>query len=148
MIVLDTNVLSEMMRPDPDSTVAGYTSAQSASGLYTTTVNQAEILYGIRLLPSTKRRSRPETAIGEMFAADFAGRVLPFDHAAAQAYAEIAAARRRAGRPIAQFDAQIAAIAWSRDAGVATWNVADFEGCGISVTDPAGPAPTIPAGSR
>jgi toxin FitB len=88
------------------------------------------------LLPLAKRRSGLETALSEMFAADFAGRVLPFDQAAAQAYAEIAAARRRAGRPIAQFDAQIAAIARSRDAGVATRNVADFEGCGIGVINP------------
>ena len=71
-----------------------------------------------------------------MFAIDLAGRVLPFDQAAAQAYAEIAAARRQAARPITPFDAQIAAIARSRDAGVATRNGADFEGCGISVIDP------------
>ena len=102
----------------------------------TTTVTQAEILYGVRLLPSAKRPSRLEAAVGDMFTTDFAGRVLPFDQAAAQAYAEIAVARRRAGRPISQFDAQIAAIARSRDAGVATRNIADFEGCGIGVVDP------------
>jgi hypothetical protein len=136
VIVLDTNVLSEVMRAEPDSTVAAWISARPASSLFTTTVTQAEILYGVRLLPSAKRRSRLETAVREMFATDFAGRVLPFDQAAAQAYADIAAARRRAGRPITQFDAQIAAIARSRDAGVATRNVADFEGCGISVIDP------------
>jgi predicted nucleic acid-binding protein len=136
VIVLDTNVLSEMMRPKPDSTVAAWISARPASSLFTTTVTQAEILYGLRLLPSTKRRSRLEAAANEMFVTDFAGRVLPFDQAAAQAYAEIAAARRQAGRPITQFDAQIAAIARSRDAGVATRNVGDFEGCGIGVIDP------------
>jgi predicted nucleic acid-binding protein len=136
VIVLDTNVLSEMMRPEPDSTVAAWISARPASSLFTTTVTLAEILYGVRLLPSAKRRSSLETAVSEMFATDFAGRVLPFDQAAAQAYAEIAAARRRAGRPITQFDAQIAAIARSRDAGVATRNVVDFEGCGIGVIDP------------
>ncbi|MGH6898272.1 MAG: type II toxin-antitoxin system VapC family toxin [Geminicoccaceae bacterium] len=136
MIVLDTNVLSEMMRPAPDSTVAAWISARPASSLFTTTVTQAEILYGLGLLPSGKRRAGLEAAVGEMFATDFAGRVLPFDQAAAQAYAEIALARRRAGRPITQFDAQIAAIARSRDAGVATRNVADFEGCGIGVIDP------------
>jgi toxin FitB len=136
VIVLDTNVLSEMMRLDPDSTVAAWISAHPASSLFTTTVTQAEILYGVKLLPLAKRRSGLETALSEMFATDFAGRVLPFDQAAAQAYAEIAAARRRAGRPIAQFDAQIAAIARSRDAGVATRNVADFEGCGIGLINP------------
>jgi predicted nucleic acid-binding protein len=136
VIVLDTNVLSEMMRPDPASAVASWISARAASSLFTTTITQAEILYGLELLPSTKRRSRLEAAVSDMFATDFTGRVLPFDQAAAQAYAEIAAARRRAGRPIAQLDAQIAAIARSRDAGVATRNVADFEGCGIGVIDP------------
>lgn len=136
MIVLDTNVLSEMMRPDPDATVAAWISARPASSLFTTTVTQAEILYGLALLPSTRRRRLLEAAVSEIFATDLAGRVLPFDQAAARSYAEIAAARRRAGRPLAQFDAQIAAIARSRGAGVATRNVTDFEGCGIDVTDP------------
>lgn len=136
MIVLDTNVLSEIMRREPDAAVAAWISARPASSLFTTTVTQAEILYGVRLLPSAKRRTRLEAVVGDMFTTDFAGRVLPFDQAAAQVYAEIAVARRRAGRPISQFDAQIAAIARSRDAGVATRNVADFEGCGIGVIDP------------
>jgi predicted nucleic acid-binding protein len=136
VIVLDTNVLSEMMRPAPDATVAAWISTRPASSLFTTMVTQAEILYGLALLPSTRRRRRLEAAVSEMFATDLVGRVLPFDQAAAQSYAEIAAARRRAGRPLAQIDAQIAAIARSRDAGVATRNVADFEGCGIGVIDP------------
>jgi predicted nucleic acid-binding protein len=136
VIVLDTNVLSEMMRPEPDSTVAAWISAHPATSLFTTTVTQAEILYGVRLLSSGKRRADFEAAVGETIATDFAGRVLPFDQAAVRAYAEIAAARRRTGRPISQFDAQIAAIARSRDAGVATRKVPDFEGCGIGVLDP------------
>ena len=136
MIVLDTNVLSELMRPEPDANVTAWVSQRPATSLFTTTVTQAEMLYGLRLLPAANRRSRLEAVVSEMFATDFAGRVLPFDQAAAHAYAEIAATRRRAGRPITQFDAQIAAIARSRDAGVATRNVADFEGCGIAVIDP------------
>jgi predicted nucleic acid-binding protein len=136
VIVLDTNVLSEMMRPTPDANVAAWMSARPATSLFTTTVTQAEILYGLQLLSSAKRRSQLEAAVSQMFATDFAGRVLPFDQAAAQLYAQIAAARRRAGRPITQFDAQIAAIARSRDAKVATRDVADFEGCGIGVIDP------------
>lgn len=71
-----------------------------------------------------------------MFEEDFAGRVLPFDGAAARAYAALAAGRQRAGRPISQFDAQIAAIAWSRGAAVATRNVGDFEGCGVEILNP------------
>jgi hypothetical protein len=136
LIVLDTNVLSEMMRLAPDPNVAAWFSVRPATSLFTTTIAQAEILYGLELLSASTRRSRLETAVHELFAIDFAGRILTFDQAAAQAYAEIAAARRRAGRPIAQFDAQIAAIARSRDAGVATRDVADFEGCGINVIDP------------
>jgi hypothetical protein len=136
LIVLDTNVLSEMMRPAPDPVVTEWLSARPATSLFTTTITQAEILYGLQLLTAANRRSRLATAAQEMFAIDFAGRVLSFDQAAAQAYAEIAVARRRAGRPIAQFDAQIAAIARSRDAAVATRNVPDFEVCGIGVIDP------------
>jgi predicted nucleic acid-binding protein len=125
------------MRPEPDSMVAAWISARPASSLFTTTVTQAEILYGLGLLPSGKRRSGLKAADSAMFATDFAGRVLPFDQAAARVYAEIALDLRRAGRPITtQFDAQIAAIARSRDADVATRNLADFEGCRIGVIDP------------
>ena len=125
-----------MMRPAPDPVVTEWLSARPATSLFTTTITQAEILYGLQLLTAANRRSRLATAAQEMFAIDFAGRVLSFDQAAAQAYAEIAVARRRAGRPIAQFDAQIAAIARSRDAAVATRNVPDFEVCGIGVIHP------------
>ncbi len=136
MIVLDTNVLSELMRREPSPTVITWIEARATASLFTTTVTQAEILYGIRLMPSGKRRSEIEEAAHEMFRADFAGRVLPFDQDAAQAYAKIAASRRQAGRPITQFDAQIAAIALSRDGAVATRNIADFEGCGPDLIDP------------
>ena len=136
MIIVDTNVLSEMMRGDPDLGVIAWIEAQAASSLFTTTITQAEILYGIRVLPAGKRRGEIEKAAGEMFSTDFAGRVLPFDEDAAQAYAEIAAARRRAGRPMSQFDAQIAAISFSRNSMVATRNIPDFEGCGIQLIDP------------
>jgi len=124
------------MRPEPDANVTAWVSQRPATSLFTTTVTQAEMLYALRLLPAANRRSRLEAVVSEMFATDFAGRVLPFDQAAAQAYAEIADTRRRAGRPITQFDAQIAAIVRSRDAGVATRDVAGFEGCGIDVMDP------------
>jgi toxin FitB len=136
LIVLDTNVLSEMMRLEPDPTVVAWFSAQPSTGLFTTTITQAEILYGIELLAPVGRRSRLANVAREMFATDFAGRIFSFDQPAAQAYAEIAATRRRAGRPIAQPDAQIAAIARSRDADVATRDIADFEGCNISLIDP------------
>ena len=91
---------------------------------------------GIALLADGKRRRALESVVSSIFAEDLAGRVLPFDSAAAREYAVIAAARRRAGRPIAEADAQIAAIARSRGATVATRNVEDFTGCGISLVSP------------
>jgi predicted nucleic acid-binding protein len=104
--------------------------------LFTTTVTQGEVLFGIRLLADGKRRRGLWNAAKEIFSEDFAGQVLSFDSDAADMYAEIAASRRGAGRPISQFDAMIAAMARSRGASLATRNVQDFEGCGIDVVDP------------
>lgn len=140
MIVLDTNVISELMRREPAGVVVRWVDERPTPGLYTTSVTQAEILHGIMLLPKGKRREAIAAAATRMFEEDFASRVLPFGSDAARAYAEIAATRRRAGRPIAAFDAQIAAIARSVGAGLATRNVGDFEGCGIDVLDPWAPA--------
>src|SRR6266571_160182 len=113
MIVLDTNVLSEMMKASPSAGVARWLAAQPATSLYTTAVTQAETLHGVMLLPAGRRRGAIEKAAEAMFDEDFAGRVLPFGSDAARLYARIAADRRRAGRPISHFDAQIAAIARS-----------------------------------
>lgn len=136
MIVLDTNVVSELMKSEPAVAVADWIARQPATSLYTTSVTQAEILNGIMLLPSGKRRTALEAAAEAMFQEDFGGRVLPFGGDAARAYAQIAVQRRRAGRPISQFDAQIAAIARSARAAIATRNVGDYEGCGIAVLNP------------
>jgi predicted nucleic acid-binding protein len=136
VIVLDTNVLSELMRSAPDVSVTSWVGTQSASNLFVTTITQAEMLHGVLLLPRGRRRDAIEAAVDAMFEEDFAGRILPFSSLAAHAYAEIAVARRQCGRPISQFDAQIAAIAKSAGADVATRNVTDFEGCGIKVIDP------------
>ena len=136
MIILDTNVLSELMKARPSTNVLDWTAAQPPLSLFTTTVTQAEILYGIRLLPTGRRREALADAVAGMFDEDFSGRVLSFDGPAAHAYAVIATARKQAGRPIAQFDAQIAAIARSRGAAIATRNISDFEACGVDVVDP------------
>ena len=136
MIVLDTNVLSELMRSAPETMVTNWVATQSAANLFITTITQAEILHGVLLLPRDRRRDAIEAATGAMFEQDFAGRILPFSSHAAHAYAEIAVARRQSGRPISHFDAQIAAIAKATGAGVATRSVADFAGCGIKVIDP------------
>jgi toxin FitB len=138
MIILDTNVISEAMQPQPSRRVIEWWSREDASGelFFTTTINVAEILYGIALLPKGKRHDKLLAEAEAMFAVDFAGRILPFDEQAAQAFPEIAAGRRARGRPIAEFDAEIAAIARSRGAAVATRNTADFEGCGLRLVNP------------
>lgn len=134
--LLDTNVLSELLRSRPDATVLAWFARQPVDTLFVSAVTQAEMLLGAKLLPAGKRRAQLEQALEAMFNEDFGGRVLPFDPAAAAAYATVVTARRDAGRPISQFDAQIAAIALSRRAGLATRNVADFEGCGLRLDDP------------
>jgi toxin FitB len=136
MIVLDTNVLSELMRPEPAESVVAWVTSHPTASQYTTAVTQAEILHGILLLSAGRRRTNLLNAANAMFAEDFAGRVLGFGTDAALPYARIAAERRRAGRPISHFDAQIAAIARASGASIATRNVRDFEGCGINVIDP------------
>ena len=136
MIVLDTNVLSELMKAEPSASVVEWVASQPASRLFITAITQGEILYGIGLLPKGKRRNRIAIAAKAMFAEDFIDRILAFNSDAAAAYADIAVARRSEGRPISQFDAQIAAIARSTGAAVATRNVIDFEGCGIDLVNP------------
>jgi len=136
MIIVDTNVLSELMRASPAEPVVRWMAAQPARAVYTTTITQAEILYGILALPAGKKRDAIRAAAEAMFATEFEGRILSFDAGAATAYARTAADRRRAGKPISHFDAQIAAIAVNEKAELATRNVADFEGCGIRVVNP------------
>jgi toxin FitB len=136
VIVLDTNVLSELMKPSPAPRVASWVGSRPARSLYITSITQAEILHGIMLLPKGRRRDSIESAAASMFEIEFAGRVLPFSSDAAAPYARIAVERKRAGRPISHFDAQIAAIAVANGATVATRNIDDFDGCGIRVDNP------------
>jgi hypothetical protein len=136
MIVLDTNVLAEALRPIPLPSVLEWLGNQPRASLFTTTVTRGEILYGIRLLSDGKRRRGLWDAAQKIFSEDFDGHVLNFDNDAADVYAEIAASRRMAGKPISQFDAMIAAMARSRGASLATRNVADFEACGVDVVNP------------
>jgi predicted nucleic acid-binding protein len=136
LIVLDTNVLSELWRLKPSPGALAWLRSQPATALFTTAINEAEIFYGIELLASGKRRRELESLALTIFGQDFAGRVLPFDSASAREYAQIMAARRRTGRPIVEADAQIAAIARSRGAAIATRDVADFADCGLTVLSP------------
>jgi toxin FitB len=135
--ILDTNVVSEPMRPSPSPAVLAWLSESHERGrLFVTTITVAEILFGIELLPRGKRRDQMLAQAEAAFAEDFAGRVMAFDEDAARAFPEIALRRRAQGKPISDFDAQIAAIARSRDAILATRNTADFEGCGVRLVNP------------
>ena len=136
MILLDTNVISEVLRPVPEPSVLDWLGNQPRASLFTTTVTRGEILYGIRLLSDGKRRRGLWDAAKKIFDEDFADQLLSFDSDAADMYAEIAASRRAAGKPISQFDAMIVAMARSRGASLATRNVKDFEGCGVDVINP------------
>ena len=136
MVVLDTNVVSELMRDDPHADVLAWLDDRPTRELFVTAVTEAEVRTGIAFLPKGRRRRGIAEAADRAFGGLFAGRVLPFDSEAARAYAEIATARRAAGRPISQADGQIAAIARSRGMAVATRNVRDFDHMEIDLIDP------------
>ena len=138
MIILDTNVVSELTRPAPGSAVVGWVRRQAATNLFLTAVTEAELRYGVEILPAGRRRSAILTEVEGVIGEDFAGRILPFDSASAQAYAAIAASRRVGGRPINHADCQIAAIARCRGASVATRDMDDFQGAGIDLINPWG----------
>lgn len=136
MIVLDTNVLSELMRPRPSAQVVAWVALQPAGELFTTSITEAEIFYGIELLAKGKRRDSLLAAAEGMFTEDFAGRILGFESEAARHFAVIAARRRALGKPIRQANAQIAATTQAHGARLATGNGPDFADCGIVVIDP------------
>lgn len=136
MLMLDTNMLSEIMRSEPSRKVADWIVRQPSDELFTAAVCQAEILSGLAVMPSGRRRAELEDAARAMFANDFDERVLPFDAEAAAAYAEMFAARRKAGRPSGTIDLMLAAIARIRGASVVTRNVPDFEGIGVAIINP------------
>lgn len=138
MIVLDTNVLSEMLRPQPDPGVMSWLDSNTRWMIATTSVTRAELLYGIEIMPAGKRRDLLKCLAQDVFEIDLRGRLLAFDRDAADAYASIGSVRRLRGSPVGQADAMIAAIVQSRGAVLATRNVRDFVGCGIAVVNPWG----------
>lgn len=139
--LLDTHVLSELQRPAPETAVLAWLASQPVESLWVSAVTEAEMRLGVRLLAPGRTRSALEVALDGLFGSDLAGRILPFDSSAAAAYAELAAVRRALGRPISQFDAQIAAIAKCAGFRLATRNTDDFEHCGLTLIDPwSGPA--------
>jgi toxin FitB len=136
MIILDTNVLSEVFRPSPSEGLLRWMGAQEPLSVFTTAITQAEVLYAIEMLPAGKRRTRLLAAVEKVLADEFHGRVLPFDEDAARVFPKIVVGRNALGRPISQFDAIIAAIARSRRAVLATRNTSDFDHCGIRIINP------------
>ena len=137
MTIFDTNVVSEVMASSPSAVALAWIANRRATDdLFTTTITVAEVLYGIELLDPGKRRDKLSGEAEAMFSQDFAGRILHFDEQAARSFAQIASSRRKAGRPITEFDAQIAAIVRANNATLATRNTADFEGCGIRLVNP------------
>ncbi len=135
MIVLDTNVSSEQMKPVHAPAVHAWLSRQSPLELFTTAVTEAEIMYGVLILPDGMRK-RGLTSAAQRVLSLFTGRILPFDSAAARTFAQIVSDRRGAGRPINDFDAQIAAITRSRGMALATRNMGDFVHTGVQLIDP------------
>lgn len=136
-ILLDTNVLSELMRPQPATLVLGWFARQQEASFYTSAITRAEILLGIALLPAGQRRESLAHAAERMFEEDFAARCLPFDETAAAEYALLVAARSRAGRPISTEDGLIAATALAHRLPLATRNGRDFDGIeGLIVYNP------------
>ena len=136
MFLLDTNGVSELMRTSPDPAVEAWVGSHPVEDLFFSAVGESELRYGAAIMPAGRRRETLVSDIETMLDAAFENRVLPFDSGAARAYAGIAAARRRMGRPITQADCQIAAIARARGMAVATRNIRDFEDMGIDIFNP------------
>jgi len=136
MIILDTNIISEFTRETPNPTVMIWAAQQNIEELFITTITQAEIYYGLALLPISKRRSKLEKAMYQLFEQDFQQRILSFDSAAAFRYGTLAALRQQRGQPISHEDAQIGAIALAQNAVLATRNIADFRDSGITLVNP------------
>jgi predicted nucleic acid-binding protein len=136
VIVLDTNVVSELMRSRADARVVAWVDELPAGEVYLTAITTAELRYGVARLPEGSRRTDLADRVARMIEDDFAGRVLPFDDDAAAHFADVAAARERAGRRVTTADTQIAAICRSHGAELATRNTRDFVHTGVQLVDP------------
>jgi len=136
VILLDTNVLSALMRREADPVVVAWLDQQPPESIWTTAITVFEIRFGLEILASGRRRRSLEDAFARALDQDFDGRVLPFDQTAAEAAAVIAAEQRRVGRPVEIRDVEIAGIAAARKATLATRNTRHFEATGIALVDP------------
>ncbi len=136
MIILDTNVLSELMKRDPSESVLRWLDSMHAAEICTTSITAAELWFGVRRLPSGRRKALLAAGIDDMLYQDLQGRIEPFDMVAAGHYADIVCDQVRSGRAISAADAQIAAICTARRARLATRNVKDFVGLGVEIINP------------
>ncbi len=136
MILLDTNVLSELIRREPDDGVTRWLDALDAAAVVTTAITAAELLYGVARLPAGRRKEQLSDAIRALIGEDLGGRIEPFDAIAAAHYADLVSDRESSGRPIGIADAQIAAICRKLGATLATRNTSDFTDTGIELLDP------------
>jgi len=136
VIVLDTNVVSALMRSEPDPNVVSWLDSLPAESVWTTSVTVFEVRLGLEILVAGRRRRQLEEAFAKALEEDFESRVLPFDQPAAEAAGRIAAEQRRAGRTVEIRDVQIAGIVKARKATLATRNLRHFEGCGLTLVDP------------
>ena len=136
MFVIDTSVASELMRPAPTPAVAAWIAERDARDMFLTAIGEAELRYGVAIVPAGRRKDALEAAMTRWLDEGFGERILPFDSAAAGAYAAIAADRRQMGRPIGEADCQITAISRQPGAVLVTRNVRDFQGTGVEVFDP------------
>lgn len=136
MIVLDTNVISELARDHPEPRVVGWVDEQDSAELVISVVTAAEVRAGVALLPAGRRRQRIHRVMETLVTETFAGYLLPFDGEASREYAEVLVRRRRAGNPISALDAVQAAICRQHDAVLATRNVDDFAHTGVDIVNP------------
>lgn len=136
MIVVDTNVVSELMKASPDHSVVSWMNDQESSTLFLTTVTVGEIGYGLRVMPQGRRRLQLEQGFERILAEAFVGRILAFDEEAARHYAEVMGRRQEIGRQLSVLDGQIASISRAKGFAVATRNVKDFVECGVEIINP------------
>lgn len=136
MILLDTNVISELVRQAPDPAVVAYLRTLAPDGVFTAAICEAESRYGLARMPAGHGRDQLVARIDDLFASGFQEQVVPFDGACAAIYGEIRASREAAGKPIAVEDAMVAATARAHGAALATRNIGDFVECGTIIVNP------------
>lgn len=135
-ILLDTNVVSEVMRKNPSKKVINWLNNHSNTALFISSITIAEICYGLRILPVGQRRQSLQLRFEQFVSQGFAQNIITFNELAARSYAEIMGTRKEKGQPMSLPDGQIAAIAQTNDLSLATRNITDFKNCGIELINP------------